>query len=106
MQRRRVLQAVKKWQEPPPLPRHALRAGWLILAASAALTLCLKFSAPRFFSHAYHSTTLTPRPDASAGKTANLPLEIAALQIEVLPPNYTGKFKRVLSQFDLEVEVG
>jgi hypothetical protein len=109
MQRRRILQAMSNWQTPPRLPRHVLRAAWIFFTASATLAFGIAIGAS-FYSSPAPPRVITAkpaqRPDSLAHATPDLALKIAAVRVEVVPPAYTGKAKRALAQFDLDVEAG
>jgi hypothetical protein len=97
------------WQAPPRLPHDILRAAWIFLAASTASALGIATGTSLYFSPALHpisSTIPAQQRGALAGATTHLTLKIETVGVEILPPAYTGKAKRVLSQFELVVEEG
>ncbi|MCI0692369.1 DUF4175 domain-containing protein [candidate division KSB1 bacterium] len=109
MQRRRVLQEMSNWQAQPRLPHDVLRAAWIFLAALTALALGVTIGASFYSPSAPRpvpSATLAQRQDSLASATTHLALEIEAIQIEIVPPAYTGQAKRVLSQFEINTEAG
>lgn len=107
MQRRRVLQEMSNWQAQLRLPHNILRAAGVFLAASTALALGIAIGAAFYASpvqRPINSITLAQRPDSLA--TTHLVLKIETGRVEILPPAYTGKAKRVLSQFEFAAEEG
>ncbi|MGH7596873.1 MAG: hypothetical protein ACREOI_11015 [bacterium] len=109
MQRRRVLQEMSNWQTRPQLPHNALRAAWIFLAASTALALGIAAGAAFYSSpvqRPINSGMLAHRPDSLANIATRMALKIETLRIEIVPPAYTGRAKRVLSQFELVAEEG
>lgn len=109
MQRRRVLQELSNWQAQPRLPRDVLRAAWIFLTASTALALGIAIGASLYSPSALRpviSTTLAQRQDSLTGAATHLALTIETIRIEIVPPAYTGKAMRALSQFELAAEEG
>ncbi len=107
MQRRRVLQEMSNWQAQPRLPHDVLRIAWIFLVTSATLALGIAIGAAFYSSPVQRpidSVALAQRSDSLTGAKTHLALKIEAIRIEIVPPAYTGKAKRVLSKFEIAVE--
>jgi hypothetical protein len=101
LQVRRIEQVLQRI--PPPRPyQQQLRIAVLFLTAALLVSMALYMWWHPMILHE-RKTNERPRPTGSL--TVAMP-EIAAVEITVTPPSYTGKKQRKQQQPDLEVEEG
>lgn len=89
------------------LPRsHVRRSLWSLLAAAAASALLLAIAATGAsqLMMPHDGLVLQPADSASAGTPQ--PLRIELVQIDILPPAYTGRPARQTDELNLRVEEG
>jgi len=109
MQLLRVEKTLTESGEKNRLPNHPLKRS-SIFFAGASITSLLIFVVIQPLSKGMKPSTLSKiiaRPrDSSTIDERREPLKIESVKVEIMPPEYTGKAKYLLAQFDLSVEEG